>query len=113
MAALAEAADRQAAAAYRQGDLDRAFRLLIDARVLDPGHGELWDSREQRIRDAARRRQAETPGERPATGSPEVQEEIQKIHEWNAGLPSGFSGWPACPEPREQTQARHQAPPST
>src|SRR5258707_2380926 len=109
MARLAGAADRQAAVAYRQGDLDRAFRLLTDARVLDPGHGELWDSREQRIRDAARRRQAETPGERPATGSPEVQEEIQKIHEWNAGLPSGFCGWPACPEHGEKAKAQRQA----
>src|SRR5260221_2598859 len=103
MAHLAEAADRQAAAAYRQGDLDRAFRLLTDARVPDPGHCEPWDSHEQRIRDAARRRQAETPGERPATGSPEVQEEIQKIHEWNARLPEGFCDWPTCPEHGEKT----------
>jgi hypothetical protein len=86
MAHLAEAADRQAVIAYKQGDLDRAFRLLTDARVLDPGCGELWDSHEQRIREAAKHRQAQAPGERPAMDSAEVQAEIRKIHEWNKAV---------------------------
>jgi hypothetical protein len=83
---LAVAADRQAAKAYRAGDLDRAFRLLTDARVLDPGKGEQWDLHEQRIREAARHRQAEAPADRPAMDSPEVQAETAQIHEWNRAV---------------------------
>jgi hypothetical protein len=109
MAHLAEAADRQAAVAYKRGDLDRAFRLLTDARALDPGRTELWDSHEERIRDAAKHRQAQAPRERPAMDSPEVQAEIQKIHEWNAGLPQGFCRRSMCPEHGEKAKAQRQA----
>jgi tetratricopeptide (TPR) repeat protein len=47
---LATEADRQAGLAFRSGDIDRAYRLLTDARALDPGRQQLWDIREQQIR---------------------------------------------------------------
>src|SRR5262249_22484137 len=50
MQRLATEAERQAGAAFRSGDIDRAYRLLTDARALDPARQQLWDAREQQIR---------------------------------------------------------------
>jgi hypothetical protein len=47
---LATDADRQAGLAFRSGDIDRAYRLLTDARALDPARQQLWDAREKQIR---------------------------------------------------------------
>jgi len=57
---LADEADMSAGFACHEADTDRAARLLLDARVLDPGRAALWDQREQRIREAAARRQPQT-----------------------------------------------------
>src|SRR5260221_2889853 len=56
---LATAADRKAGEAYRAGDLDRAFRLVTDARCLDPGRSQTWDERERQLGAKARQRQPE------------------------------------------------------
>ncbi len=54
---LATEADRQAAEAFRSGDVDRAFRLLTDARALDPQRHQLWDLHETQIRRAVAQQQ--------------------------------------------------------
>jgi hypothetical protein len=45
--------DRAAGRAWQQGDLQRAARLIADARALDPARGDLWDKREATIAAAA------------------------------------------------------------
>jgi tetratricopeptide (TPR) repeat protein len=50
MQRLATEADQQAGLAFRSGDIDRAYRLLTDARALDPARQQLWDIREKQIR---------------------------------------------------------------
>ena len=50
MQRLATEANRQAGLAFRSGDIDRAYRLLTDARALDPARQRLWDAREKQIR---------------------------------------------------------------
>jgi hypothetical protein len=96
---LAEAADRQAAEAYGSGDLDRAFRLLTDARCLDPERSRAWDEHEKRLRgkaDPARQPEPDEPPADPAV----IQAETQKWAGWNVGLPKGLCGpeWHRCPE---------------
>jgi len=54
---LATEADRQAGHAFRTGDIDRAFRLLTDARALDPQRHQLWDQRESQIRQSVAQQQ--------------------------------------------------------
>jgi Protein of unknown function (DUF4031)/Bifunctional DNA primase/polymerase, N-terminal len=54
---LATEADRQAGLAFRTGDIDRAYRLLTDARALDPARQQLWDTRERQIRSHVAARQ--------------------------------------------------------
>jgi len=54
---LAEAADRQAGHAFRSGDIDRAYRLLTDARALDPARQQVWDQHEKQIRESVTKRQ--------------------------------------------------------
>lgn len=80
---LADAAGRKAGEAFRAGDLDRAFRLVTDARVLDRGRSELWDQREERIRQAARQMQAtkDQPA-RPEPDSPEAEVIAREEREW-------------------------------
>jgi hypothetical protein len=60
--------DRAAGRAWQQGDLQRAARLIADARALDPGRCDLWDKREATIAAAAPRpariRQPEPAGYR-------------------------------------------------
>lgn len=86
---LAGAADRKAGEAFKAGDLDRAFRLLTDARVLDPYRSELWDQHEQRIRQSARQGQAQKaqavksgPGPDSA-GAGVIEQETRWWAEWN------------------------------
>ena len=96
---LASAADRQAGEAFRAGDLDRAFRLVTDARCLDPGRSQTWNQRESQIRAKASQRQ---PGQRPGElADPAVIEaETRQWAAWNAGLPRGPCGpeWRKCPD---------------
>jgi hypothetical protein len=47
--------DRAAGRAWQQGDLQRAARLIADARALDRARGALWDKREAAIAAAAPR----------------------------------------------------------
>jgi Protein of unknown function (DUF4031) len=96
---LAGAADRQAAEAYRAGDLDRAFRLLTDARCLDPERSRTWDEHERRLKAKADPSRQPEPDEPPAD-SAVIEAETQKWAEWNAGLPKGLCGpeWHRCPE---------------
>jgi hypothetical protein len=47
----ADAADRAAGQAWREGDAEKALRFLAAARALDPTRAELWDARERRVRD--------------------------------------------------------------
>jgi hypothetical protein len=47
--------DRAAGRAWQQGDLQRAARLIADARALDPARGDLWARREAAIAAAAPR----------------------------------------------------------
>ena len=101
---LAEAADKAAGRACRAGDLDRGFRLLTDARVLDPGRGELWDQHEARIRASARQRERDVTQPHQPRG-PRADPEViaageQEWAHWNAGLPKGLCGpeWRQCPE---------------
>jgi hypothetical protein len=47
--------DRAAGRAWQQGDLQRAARLIADARALDPARGDLWAKREAAIAAAAPR----------------------------------------------------------
>jgi hypothetical protein len=47
--------DRAAGRAWQQGDLQRAARLIADARALDPARGALWARREAAIAAAAPR----------------------------------------------------------
>ena len=58
--------DRAAGRAWQHGDLQRAARLIADARALDPSRGDLWNKREATIAAAAprtsRRIQPETGG---------------------------------------------------
>ncbi len=61
---LAEAADRKAGEAFRAGDLDRAFRLVTDARCLDPAGRRPGPAREA---DPGEGRSA--PGRAAAKGS--------------------------------------------
>jgi len=96
---LATAADRKAAEAYRAGDLDRAFRLVTDARCLDPGRSQTWDQRERQLGAKARQRQPEQEPKDPA-GPAVIDAETQQWAHWNARLPKGLCGpeWRQCPE---------------
>jgi len=100
---LAAAADRKAAEAYRAGDLDRAFRLVTDARCLDPGRSQTWDERERQLAAKASQRQPEQepkdPAEEPADPAV-IDAETQQWAHWNAGLLKGLCGpeWRQCPE---------------
>jgi hypothetical protein len=47
--------DRAAGRAWQHGDLQRAARLIADARALDPARGALWAKREAAIAAAAPR----------------------------------------------------------
>jgi hypothetical protein len=47
--------DRAAGRAWQQGDLQRAARLIADARALDPARSVLWDEREAAIAATAPR----------------------------------------------------------
>jgi hypothetical protein len=100
---LAEAAGRQAGEAYKAGDLDRAFRLLTDARCLDPGLPGL-DGHERQLAARAQQRQpgrAQPAKQREAGAGPQViQAGQQQWAHWNAGLPRGLCGpeWQNCPE---------------
>jgi hypothetical protein len=100
---LAAAADRNAAEAYRAGDLDRAFRLVTDARCLDPGRSRTWDERERQLAARARQRhpdpEPDEPASRPADPAV-IEAETQQWLDWNAGLPRGLCGpeWRNCPE---------------
>jgi hypothetical protein len=96
---LATAADRKAAEAYRARDLDRAFRLVTDARCLDPDRSQTWDEREQQLGAKARQRQPEQESKEPADPAV-VEAETQQWAHWNAGLPKGLCGpeWRQCPE---------------
>jgi hypothetical protein len=61
--------DRAAGRAWQQGDLQRAARLIADARALDPSRGALWARREATIAAAAPRTGRDTqPG--PASCRP-------------------------------------------
>jgi hypothetical protein len=84
---LATAVGRKAGEAYRAGDLDRAFRLLTDARCLDPGRSQTWDEHERRLAAKAdQSRQAGPEKPQPAPGSPEerqIQQEIAGWADWN------------------------------
>ena len=100
---LATAADRNAAEAYRAGDLDRAFRLVTDARCLDPGRSQTWDERERQLAAKARQRQPEQQPAEPAREPAEpaaIEAETRRWLDWNAGLPKGLCGpeWRNCPE---------------
>lgn len=66
---LATVADRQAGHALRAGDIDRAYRLLADARALDPGRHELWDQHETLIRAAVVKRQPRQMSQSTETAS--------------------------------------------
>jgi hypothetical protein len=96
---LATAADRKAAEAYRAEDLDRAFRLVTDARCLDPSRSQTWDERERQLGAKARQRQPEQEPKQPADPAVIAAETQQWAH-WNAGLPKGLCGpeWRQCPE---------------
>jgi hypothetical protein len=96
---LATAADRKAAEAYRAGDLDRAFRLVTDARCLDPGRSQTWDERERQLGAKARQHQPEQEPAEPADPAV-IEAETQHWAHWNAGLPKGLCGpeWRNCPE---------------
>jgi hypothetical protein len=80
---LATAADRQAAQAYKAGDHDRAFRLITDARVLDPERSGLWDQREGLIRDKAR--QPDKAAE-PERDDAQIQRELEEWSLWNQSI---------------------------
>jgi hypothetical protein len=56
--------DRAAGRPWQQGDLQRAARLIADARALDPSRGDLWNKREATIAAprTSRRIQPETGG---------------------------------------------------
>ena len=69
MRQLATDADRQAGHAFRAGDIDRAYRLLADARVLDPARHELWGQREKQIRASVARRQPRQVSQSTETAS--------------------------------------------
>lgn len=45
--------DHAAGRAWQQGDLQRAARLIADARALDPTRSQLWDTREATIAASA------------------------------------------------------------
>jgi hypothetical protein len=66
MQRLATEADRQAGLAFRSGDIGRAYRLLTDARALDPARQQLWDAREKQIR-------AHVAAEQPRQVSPNTE----------------------------------------
>jgi hypothetical protein len=51
----ADELDRAAGRAWQHGDLQRAARLIADARALDPARGDLWAEREAAIAAAAPR----------------------------------------------------------
>jgi hypothetical protein len=76
---LADAADRQAGLAYKSGDLDRAFRLVTDARVLDPDRRLTWDFRVGQIREKARPPQQKQ--QEPETDADDAQIERER-REW-------------------------------
>jgi hypothetical protein len=57
--------DRAAGRAWQHGDLQRAARLIADARALDPSRGDLWNKREATIAAAAPRTSRRI---QPATG---------------------------------------------
>jgi hypothetical protein len=44
--------DYQAGCAMRAGDIDRAVKLVYQARQLDPSRAEVWAQRDQRLRQA-------------------------------------------------------------
>jgi hypothetical protein len=96
---LATAADRKAAEAFRAGDLDRAFRLVTDARCLDPGRSQTWDERERHLGAKARQHQPEQEPKDPADPAV-IEAEAQQWAHWNAGLPKGLCGpeWRQCPQ---------------
>jgi hypothetical protein len=79
---LADAADRLAGLAYKSGDLDRAFRLVTDARVLDPDRRVTWDFRVSQIREKAKRRQQkQQQQQQPETDVDDAQIERER-REW-------------------------------
>jgi hypothetical protein len=80
---LADAADRQAGEAWRAGDLDRAFRLVTDGRVLDPDRWPLWDQREQQI--SARAKQLDKAAE-PERDDAQIQHELEEWSLWNQSV---------------------------
>jgi hypothetical protein len=59
--------DHAAGRAWQQGDLQRAARLIADARALDPARSQLWDQREATIAAAAPR---PGPSREPAPAAP-------------------------------------------
>jgi Protein of unknown function (DUF4031) len=91
---LATAADTAAHAAYRAGDLDRAARLIADARVLDPERAETWDTRDHGIREAAARQgrqdrislQQQTSRRLAAAGIRPDDPGLEDIRSWNRGV---------------------------
>jgi len=82
---LAEAADRKAGEAYKAGDYDRAFRLLTDARVLDPAGFQTWNQHERQLREKVDAQQAVKPAE-PVRDDAQIQRETRESVLWNQAV---------------------------
>jgi hypothetical protein len=83
--------DYDAGVAMRAGDLDRAVRLIYQARQLDPSRSELWDERQRRLRQsmaATTERRLKDCGIKPDDPG------LQAIRGWNAaaGVSAALAG---------------------
>jgi hypothetical protein len=77
----ADRLDYDAGKAMRAGDMDRAVRLVYQARQLDPARSTLWDQRQHRLRQAmaaTTERRLKDSGIRPDDPG------LQAIRSWNA-----------------------------
>ena len=80
---LAETTDRKAGEAFKAGDLDRAFRLITDARVLDPGRAQLWNQREAQIRAKTNH---PVKAAEPVRDDAQIQRELADWIAWNQSV---------------------------
>lgn len=79
----ADRLDYDAGVAMRGGDIDRAVRLIYEARQLDPARSALWDSRQARLRQAmaaTTERRIRDAGISPGDAG------LQAARTWNAAL---------------------------
>jgi YspA, cpYpsA-related SLOG family len=82
----AERLDYDAGVAMRAGDLDRAVRLIYQARQLDPARSALWESRQERLLQAMA---ATTERRLKDAGIEHDDPGLQNVRNWNAALSTG------------------------